>query len=110
MAVLNAVSRVLLHFREHVADDLGRIVWRLLWPRDLPPGQRESPKATSALSYVHRHIAELRPAQSMVHVVFAEVVLRQVRDVRLLDVRDVRGVKDSDVHICGILSVCPLVS
>lgn len=34
----------------------------------------------------------------MVHVVFAEVVLGEVRDVGLLDVRYVRRLDESDIH------------
>lgn len=49
-------------------------------------------------TYVHCYIAQLRPAQSMVHVIFAKVVLRQVRDVGLLDMRDVGELKNADIH------------
>ena len=53
------------------------------------------------MSYIYSHIAQLRPTEGMVHVVFAEVVLGQVGDIRLLDMRDVRRVEKPDIHLRG---------
>lgn len=53
------------------------------------------------MAYIDCHVAQLRPAEGMVHVIFAKVVFGQVRDVRLLDVRDIGGLKLSDIHDCG---------
>jgi len=52
-------------------------------------------------TYVDGHIAQLRPAKGMVHVIFAEVVLGQVGDIGLLDLGNVRRVEESDVHFGG---------
>lgn len=41
----------------------------------------------------------------MVHVVFAEVVLRQVRDVRLLDMWNIERLKHPDVHFVFVVSL-----
>lgn len=38
----------------------------------------------------------------MVHVVFAKVVFGQVRNVRLLDVRDIGELKYADIHGGGM--------
>lgn len=38
----------------------------------------------------------------MVHVVFAKVVLGQVRNVRLLDVRDIGELEHADIHGGGV--------
>ena len=55
-------------------------------------------------SYIDGDVAELWPAQSMVHVVLAEVIFWQVRDVRLLDVRNVGRMQQSDIHRCDSVS------
>jgi hypothetical protein len=47
---------------------------------------------------IDRDVAQLRPAQGMVHVILAKVVFGQVRDVGLLDVGDIRGLEQSDIH------------
>lgn len=56
-------------------------------------------------TYINCDIAQLRPAHGMVHVVFAEVVLGQVCDVRLLDMRNVRASQDSNIHGWGCVGV-----
>lgn len=50
------------------------------------------------MTYVNSNIAELWPAEGMVEVVFAEVVLWQVSDVGLLNMRDVRGAEEANIH------------
>ena len=49
-------------------------------------------------TYIHRHITQLRPAHGMVQVVLAKVVFGQVGDVGELDVGNVLGSKDADIH------------
>lgn len=41
-------------------------------------------------TYIDSHVTQLRPAQSMVHIVLEEIIFWKVRDIGLLDVRDVR--------------------
>jgi hypothetical protein len=40
-------------------------------------------------TYINSNIAQLRPAHSMIQVVFAKVVFRQIRNVGELDMRNV---------------------
>lgn len=56
----------------------------------------------SRQTYVYGYVAQLWPAQGMVHVVFAKVVFGQVRNVRLLDVRDIGELKYADIHGGGM--------
>lgn len=79
--VLHAVRGLLLHLRQYISHDLRRVVgcpWR--------PGD------------VHGDVGERGPGERMVQVVFEEVVLREVGEVRLLHVGDVGGPEDTDVH------------
>jgi len=91
VTVLHAVLRILLHLRKYVAYDLGCIVWCLLGSRDL-----QGRSAIACLSfhrsgntYIDSNVAQLWPAKLVVHIVFAEVVLGQIGDVRRLDMRNV---------------------
>ena len=79
--VLDPVAGVLLHLGEDIADDLGVVIGALLGPR-----------------HVYGHVAELRPRQGVVEVVFKEVVLGQVLEVGVLDQREVRRLEEADVH------------
>jgi hypothetical protein len=72
VAVLDPVRGILLHLGEHVADDFGRLVRRPLRARG-----------------VDGDVGERGPRQGVVEVVFHEIVLRQVGEVRLLHVGEV---------------------
>lgn len=85
VAVLDPIGGLLLHLGEDIADDFGGVVGGFLGAGD-----------------VDGDVGELRPRQGVVQVVFAEVVFRQVRDVRRLHVRDVGGVEEADVHCWGL--------
>jgi len=84
VAVRDAVGGLLLHLREHVADDARVVVGRLAGPRDVDGDE-----------------GELGPRERVVQVVLHEVVLGQVRDVGVLDVGDVGGGHEADVHFGG---------
>lgn len=83
VAVLNAVGGLLFHLGEHVADDFGG-------------------GAGAGGGDVEGDVGEGGPGEGMVEVVFKEVVFGQVGDVGLLDVGDVGGVEDADVHFLGL--------
>ena len=75
MPVLHPITRLLLHLRQYVPDNLG--VFLSLW------------------SAYYGNERELWPCQRVVEVVFEEVVFGQVSDVACLNGRqegDVRGV------------------
>jgi hypothetical protein len=65
-------------------------------------------------TYINSNIAQLWPAHRMVQIVFAKVVLRQIRNVRKLHMRNVRRSKHTDIHfdrLCGVLcSFCLKIS
>ena len=46
-------------------------------------------RSSSVKTHINGDVAQLWPAEGVVHVVLAEVVLRQICDVGLLDVRNV---------------------
>jgi len=103
VAVLDAVCGVFLHFRQDVADDLWRIVGGFLRSRYLRAFVLSGVSVDVLVqTYIYGDVAELGPAEGMVEVVFAEVVLGEVGDVGLLDVRNVRGAEDSNIHV-GVL-------
>ena len=79
--VRHAVRRLLLHLGEHISDDL----WRVC--------------SGAGRAGVDRHVGERRPGQGVVQVVLEEVVLGEVGEVGLLDMRQVRGAKEADVHV-----------
>ena len=81
MPVLYAVRRLFLHFREHIANNLGGVVWRAFRGGD-----------------VDGDIREVGPGKGVVEVVFQEVVLREVVDVGGLDGGNVGGAEEADVH------------
>lgn len=54
-------------------------------------------------TYIDSNIAQLRPRQCVVHVVFAEVIFWQIRDVGLLNMRDVRHFHHPDIHLCLVV-------
>jgi hypothetical protein len=86
--VLHAVGRFFLHLSEDISDDLGRLIWVL-----------------GRVAQVHGYVRELRPRKCMVEVVLEEVVLRQVRDVGLLNMRNVRGAEESDIHCVCVVAM-----
>jgi hypothetical protein len=55
-------------------------------------------KCRKGATHINSHIAQLGPAHCMVQVVFAEVVLGQIRDIRQLHVWDVVWLQHTDVH------------
>lgn len=79
--VLHAVRGLFFHFGEDVADDFGGVVGRALRVRG-----------------VDCDVGELGPGEGVVEVVFHEVVFGEVGDVGGLDVREVGGVEQADVH------------
>jgi hypothetical protein len=96
--MLNSIAGLLLHLRENIADNLGWVVGCLLRARYLETKKKtkyeqeryiERVISIGKATHIDGDVAELRPAHSMVHVVFAKVVFRQVGDVGLLDMRDV---------------------
>lgn len=84
VTVLNAVGGLLLHLSEHIADDFGVVVGRLLGAGDVDGNE-----------------AQLRPRKSMVEVVLEEVVLGQVLEICMLYEGQVGGLEDSDIHGVG---------
>lgn len=77
----DAIFGVLFHFGQHIADDSRWVVgsaWRA--------------------GGINGDVGELRPGQSVVEVIFAEVVLGQVGDVGGLHVGDVERVEGANVH------------
>jgi hypothetical protein len=73
VTMLNPICRVFLHLRQNISHYFRRIVGSLFRSRD-----------------VDGDIAELWPAEGVVHVIFAKVVFREIGDVCLLDVWNVR--------------------
>jgi hypothetical protein len=69
---------------------------------DIPSSLSSMTKLAS--THIHGNIAQLRPAQGVVEVVFAKVVFREVRDVGLLHMRNVRGSEQANVHVLNWLS------
>ena len=55
--------------------------------------------ASSGCAHVNSDITQLRPAHGVVHVVLAEVVLRQVGNICLLDMGYVRRPDNADIHV-----------
>jgi hypothetical protein len=51
----------------------------------------QPPRITRYKTYVNSHVAQLRPTHRMIEIILAKVVLGQIRNVRKLDVRNVRG-------------------
>jgi hypothetical protein len=56
-------------------------------------------KEETLKTHINRHIAQLRPAHSMVQVVLAKIILGQVGNVGQLHVRDVGRLHYSDIHL-----------
>lgn len=86
MPVLQAVRRLLLHLRQHVADD----PWGVI-------------RGLSGAGGVDGDVGEGGPGKGVVEVVFQEVVFGEIGQVGLLDVGDVGGVEGADVH-CGCVN------
>ena len=59
MPMLYIIDGLFLHLRQHIADDLGRIVWRFPWSRG-----------------IHGNVGELGPRQRVVQVILQEVIFR----------------------------------
>ena len=55
-------------------------------------------KTKGIITHINSHIAQLRPAHGMVQIVLAEVVFRQVGDVRQLHVGDVFWSQHANIH------------
>ena len=85
MSMRHPIRGLLLHLRQHIAHDARRIVGALWRTRDVDGDE-----------------GELGPGERVVEVVFHKVVFGEVGDVGVLDVRDVGGVEEADVHGCGL--------
>lgn len=86
MTMRHTISRLLLHLGQHIAHDLGVVI-----------------RPLGRTAHVHSDIAQLRPRQRMVQVVFEKVVFGEILQIGVLDEREVRAAEDADVH-CGGLS------
>lgn len=91
MPMRHAIRGLLLHLREHITHDAGRVVGRLLRARDVDGDE-----------------GELGPGERVVEVVFHKVVFGEVGDVGVLHVGDVGGVEEADVHGCWFSGRCLL--
>lgn len=81
VAVWDTVGRLLLHFCNDIADNLGVVVGALGGARDVDGDE-----------------AELRPRQAVVEVVLEEVVFGEVLEVGVLDQRQIRVAQGSNIH------------
>jgi hypothetical protein len=86
VTMLYSIRGILLHLREDIAHNLGCIVGSLLRSRCLVSASDYIHQFQLGTAYVDSNITQLWPAESMVHVVFAEVVFGQVCDVCVLNV------------------------
>lgn len=64
-------------------------------------------------TYINSHIAQLWPTHRMIEVIFAEVVLGQIRNIGELDMWYVRRSKHTNIHLdgrteCSLLFICLL--
>ena len=82
MPVLHPVRGLFLHFRKHITYYPGGVVGCL-----------------GGAGSVDRDVGEGGPREGVVEVVFEEVVLGEIGEVRLLYVGDVGGVEGPDVHV-----------
>lgn len=64
---------------------------------------QQSHRQTKSTTHINSHIAQLRPTHRMVQIVLAKVILRQIGNIRKLDVRDIRRFEHADVHFCELL-------
>ena len=84
MPMLDIIDRLFFHFRENIANDFWGVV-------------RGSLRAGS----VDSDVGKLRPRESVVEVVFHEIIFGEVGYICGLDVREVGRSEDSDVHFGG---------
>lgn len=81
VAVRHAIRRLLFHLCEDVADNSWVVIRAFAGPRD-----------------VDSDIAELRPGECVVQVVFQKVILREILEVGVLDEWQVGAGDGADVH------------
>lgn len=81
MPMLDIIRRLFFHFGENIANDFWRVV-------------RGALRAGS----VNGDVGELGPREGVVEVVFHEIIFREVGYICGLDVGEVVGGEDSDVH------------
>lgn len=84
MPMLDIIRRLFFHFGENIANDFGGFIRGPLRARS-----------------VNGDVGELGPGESMVEIVFHEIVFWKVSYVCGLDVRKVGDGEDSDIHSGG---------
>ena len=82
MPMLDIIRRLFFHFGENIANDFGGVV-------------RGALRAGS----VDGDVGELGPGEGVVEVVFHEIIFGEVGYVCGLNVGEVGGNEDSDVHL-----------
>lgn len=79
-------------------------IWPQSWKRRRSEGQWKKVKIENCrrrkdVPYIYGDVGKLWPGKSVVEVVFAEVVLREVGDVGRLDVRNVGRPEHTNIHV-----------